>query len=167
LAAGGAACLHQAGAEDGRKERARQAPRRGPAGDQCSQNGAAAQGEGHGGDGGLAGAAKKVGCLLFGGRGRLTRALNRRKAIELIDEAKAAGARLVRACGVIGICLRTFKRWRKAFLVDGNGEDRRKGSGRLMSHQLSEEERQRILLTCNQPEYATLPPGQIVPALAD
>jgi hypothetical protein len=74
---------------------------------------------------------------------------------------------LVRACGVIGICLRTFKRWRKAFLVDGNGEDRRNGSGRLMSHQLSEEERQRILLTCNQPEYATLPPGQIVPALAD
>ena len=39
-----------------------------------------------------------MGCLLFGGRGRLTRALNRRKAIELIDEAKAAGARLVRAC---------------------------------------------------------------------
>ena len=36
-----------------------------------------------------------------------------------------------------------------------------------MSHRLSEEERQRILLTCNQPEYASLPPGQIVPALAD
>ena len=33
--------------------------------------------------------------------------------------------------------------------------------------ELSEEERQRILLTCNQPEYASLPPGQIVPALAD
>ena len=50
---------------------------------------------------------------------------------------------------------------------DGDGEDRRKGSPRLVSHRLSEEERQRILLTCNQPEYASLPPGQIVPALAD
>ena len=129
--------------------------------------GAAAQGEGHGGDGGLAGAAKKVGCLLFGGRGRLTSAAHRQKAIELIGEAKAAGARLVRACSVIGICLRTLKRWRKAFPDDGDGVDRRKGSARLVGHRLSEEERQRILLTCNQPEYAALPPGQIVPSLSD
>lgn len=87
--------------------------------------------------------------------------------IELIGEANAAGAGLVRACGEIGICLRTLKRWRKAFLGDGDGKDRRKGSPRLVVHRLSEEERQRILLTCNQPEYASLPPGQIVPALAD
>jgi putative transposase len=45
--------------------------------------------------------------------------------------------------------------------------DRRKGSSRLVGHRLSEQERQRILLTCNQPQYASLPPGQIVPALAD
>ena len=108
-----------------------------------------------------------MGGLLFGGRGRLTRALHRRKAIELIGEAKAAGARLVSACGEIGICLRTLKRWRKDLIGDGGGHDRRKGSHRLVSHKLSEEERQRILLTCNQPEYASLPPGQIVPALAD
>jgi transposase-like protein len=50
---------------------------------------------------------------------------------------------------------------------DGGGHDRRKGSPRLVSHKLSEEERHRILLTCNQAEYASLPPGQIVPALAD
>jgi putative transposase len=93
--------------------------------------------------------------------------LHRRKVIELIGEANAAGAGLVRACGVIGICLRTLKRWRKAFLGDGDGVDRRKGSTRLVGHRLSEEERQRILMTCNQPEYAALPPGQIVPALAD
>ena len=47
------------------------------------------------------------------------------------------------------------------------GVDRRKGRPRPVSQRLSEEERQRILLTCNQPEYAPLPPGQIVPALAD
>ena len=50
---------------------------------------------------------------------------------------------------------------------DGDGHDRRKGSPRLVSHKLSDEERQRILLTCNLAEYASLPPGQIVPALAD
>ena len=74
---------------------------------------------------------------------------------------------LVRACCEIGISLRTFKRWRKAFGGDGDGVDRRKGSARLVAHRLSEEERKRILLTCNQPEYASLAPGQIVPALAD
>ncbi|APD48734.1 IS3 family transposase [Synechococcus sp. SynAce01] len=108
-----------------------------------------------------------MGGLLLGGRGRLTSTAHRREAIELIGEANAAGARLVSACAEIGISLRTLRRWRKAFGGDGDGEDRRKGSSRLVGHRLSEEERQRILLTCNQPEYASLPPGQIVPALAD
>jgi transposase len=88
-------------------------------------------------------------------------------AIELIVAANAAGARLVSACCELGISLRTVKRWRRAFGGDGNDADRRKGSSRLVSHRPSEEERQRILLTCNQLEYASLPPGQIVPALAD
>ena len=105
-----------------------------------------------------------MGSLLLGGRGRLTSAAHRRKAIELIGEAHTAGAGLVSACAEIGICLRTLKRWRKAFLGDCDGHDRRKGSPRLVLHRLSEEERQRILLTCKQPEYASLPPGQIVPA---
>jgi transposase-like protein len=87
----------------------------------------------------------------------LTSAAHRRKVIELIGEANVAGAGLVSACSEIGICLRTLKRWRKAFLGDGDGMDRRKGSPRLVAHRLSEEERQRILLTCNQPEYASLP----------
>jgi len=108
-----------------------------------------------------------VGSLLLGGRGRLTSAAHRLKAIELISEAHAAGAGLVSACSEIGICLRTLKRWRKAVMGDGGGHDRRKGSQRLVAHKLSDEERQRILLTCNQAEYASLPPGQIVPALAD
>ena len=108
-----------------------------------------------------------MGGLLLGGRGRLTSVAHRRKAIELIGEAHAAGAGLVSACGEIGICLRTLKRWRKAFCGDGDGKDRRKGSSRLVDHRLSVAERQRILLTCNQPQYAALPPGQIVPALAD
>jgi hypothetical protein len=97
----------------------------------------------------------------------LTSAAHRQKVIELIGEANAGGAGLVSAYGEISIYLRTLKRWRKAFLSDGDGKDRRIGSPRDVVHRLSEEERQRILLTYNQPEYASLPPGQIVPALAD
>ena len=52
-------------------------------------------------------------------------------------------------------------------MADGAGVDRRKGSHRQVAHRLSEEERQRILLTCNEPEFAGLSPGQIVPVLAD
>ena len=96
----------------------------------------------------------------------MTRALHQRKAIELISEANAAGAGLVSACAEISICLRNLKCWRKDLIGDGGGVDRRKGSDRHVAHRLSEEERQCILLTCNQAEYASLPPGQIVPALA-
>jgi len=105
--------------------------------------------------------------LLLGGRGRLTSAFQRLKAIDLLSEAHAAVAGLLSACSEIGICLRTLKPWRKACLRDCGGHDCRKCSPRLVSHRLSEEERQRILLTCNLSEYASLPPGQIVLTLAD
>ncbi len=36
-----------------------------------------------------------------------------------------------------------------------------------MAHRLSHEERQQILAVCNEPQYASLPPAQSVPALAD
>jgi hypothetical protein len=59
-----------------------------------------------------------------------------------------------------------LQRWRRQFAGDGDGLDSRNGSPRLVSHRLNDEERQRILLTCNEPEFAALPPGQIVPILA-
>lgn len=62
--------------------------------------------------------------------------------------------------------LTTLQRWRRQFAGDGDGVDRRKGSCRNVAHRLSEEERQRILLPCNEPEFPALPPGQIVPVLA-
>ncbi len=34
-------------------------------------------------------------------------------------------------------------------------------------NQLSEFERQRILIACNEPDHSSLPPSQIVPRLAD
>jgi putative transposase len=48
--------------------------------------------------------------------------------IELISEANAVGAALVSACGEIGVCLLTLKRWRKAFLGYGESEDHRKSA---------------------------------------
>ena len=78
-----------------------------------------------------------------------------------------AGARAREVAGLLGVGLSTLQRWRRVFNRDGDGVDRRKGSHRHVAYRLSEEERQRILLTCNEPEFAALPPGQIVPALAD
>jgi hypothetical protein len=64
---------------------------------------------------------------------------------------------LVRACDVIGICLRTLKRWQREFKANGNGIDRRIGSSHV-AHRLSVEKCPRILITCNEPKYSSLPP---------
>jgi hypothetical protein len=42
-----------------------------------------------------------------------------------------------------------------------------KSPPRHIPHRLTAEERQRILLTCNQPQYGALPPSQIVLDLAE
>ncbi len=68
---------------------------------------------------------------------------------------------------LLGVGLTKLQRLRCQFAGNGDGVDRRKGRHRHVAHRLSEEERQRILLTCNEPEFAALPPGQIVPILAD
>ncbi len=91
----------------------------------------------------------------------------RRKAIGILDAAVAAGARAREVVALLGLGLTPLQRWRRQFAADGDGIDRRKASPRLVSHRLTEEERKRILFTYNQPEFAALPPGQIVPILAD
>ena len=87
---------------------------------------------------------------------------DRRKALQIVDEGIADGARAVELAKLLGVSLTTLQRWRRQFVGDGNGVDGRKGSHRLVAHRLSEEERQRILLTCNETQYSSLPPGQIV-----
>ena len=89
-------------------------------------------------------------------------ALDRRYALELINEAVRSGARRHKACAELGLSIRTVQRWQHS-----------KEDGRLTSersapaNQLSEEERQAILDTANSPEFASVPPHQIVPRLAD
>ena len=97
----------------------------------------------------------------------MTAAVDRRKALEILAGAVCAGARAREVAALLGVGLTTLQRWRRQFAGGSDGTDRRKGSQRHVAHRLSDEDRQRILLTCNEPEFAALPPGQIVPVLAD
>tara|TARA_R110002110_G_scaffold400444_1_gene616953 strand:- start:40 stop:1074 length:1035 start_codon:yes stop_codon:yes gene_type:complete len=85
--------------------------------------------------------------------------------IGLINEAKANGSRIEPACQEIGLSLRSYRRWFKCGEVQA---DKRPDAKRPEpANKLSDKERQAILDACNQPEYASLPPSQIVPALMD
>ncbi len=93
---------------------------------------------------------------------------DRQVAIELIAEAVAAGARRHKACAVLDITVRTLQRWERALQADMLDDQRKEaGAERTPGNKLSELEQQRVLEVCNQPEYRSLPPSQIVPLLAD
>ncbi len=85
--------------------------------------------------------------------------------LELIAEARAAGARLTPCCETIGIATRTVQRWLKHG-PDG-GEDQRRGPKSPPPNKLSEQERCEVLELVNLPEFRDLPPSQLVPLLAD
>jgi putative transposase len=90
---------------------------------------------------------------------------DRRQAIELIEEAVAAGARKAWACKVLGLSVRTVQRWVEAGEVSS---DARPTAVRPKpAHALSQTERDAVLAACHAPEHADLPPSQIVPRLAD
>lgn len=98
---------------------------------------------------------------------------DRRHAVELIDEAREAGARLSRACTEIGISRRTYRRWHRGGEICSDGvlsvsKDGRPDAVRpAPRNKLSEAEREEVLTTVHRPEFASLPPDQIVPTLAD
>ena len=95
-------------------------------------------------------------------------ASGRSKAVELINEAVISSARLFKACAELGITERTYYRWIKLNKTTGSYEDLRPTAERPEpSNKLSPQERQRIINTANQPEFASMPPCEIVPALAD
>ena len=90
---------------------------------------------------------------------------DRQDAIELIDEAVMAGARRARACQELGVCERTYRRWQQGGSLQS---DRRPEAARpTPANALSEAERKSVLDLVCRPEFASLPPSQIVPALAD
>lgn len=85
--------------------------------------------------------------------------------VELIQEARSAGARLVPACETAELPLRTYRRWVSQGKVR---EDQRplvvKESP---AHKLSDEEEQLIIEVCNSEKFKDRPPTQIVPSLLD
>jgi transposase len=96
----------------------------------------------------------------------MTSTPDRRDIVALIDNAMSAGARQAVACAELGLSERTLQRW------TGPEGTVRDDCRPLAEHpepasKLSEEERDRIVATCNAPEFASLPPSQIVPRLAD
>ena len=95
-------------------------------------------------------------------------ASDRENAIQLVDEAAEHGARRRKACAELGIDERTYVRWKARREKAGDCKDGRPDAVRpAPANRLSDEERNRILATVNKPEYASTPPTEIVPDLAD
>jgi len=88
---------------------------------------------------------------------------DRERAVELIGEAVAGGARRARACELLGIALRTLQRWES----NEGGGDQRCGPLKGPENALSEAERALVVAVATSPMYRDLPPSQIVPILAD
>ena len=87
--------------------------------------------------------------------------------LDLIDEARQAGARLAPACRAINLDPRTVQRWRADRLAGRPLDDGRFGPRTTPGNALSPSERRRVLATVNSPEFRDLPPTRIVPLLAD
>ena len=87
----------------------------------------------------------------------------RSEIVSLVNAAREAGARQSAACEIIGISAKTFQRWN----LSGNASDGRLHATHEPPNKLTTLERQRIISVANAPEHADLPPGQIVPKLAD
>jgi transposase len=87
------------------------------------------------------------------------------QAVELIHEAVTSGAARFKACAELEISVRTYQRW----IVDGNIKtDGRPSSQRPEpKNKLSKAERDHLLASVNSDDFKSLPPSQIVPALAD
>ncbi len=93
---------------------------------------------------------------------------DREEALKLIREAVTNGASLEKACQELGIHERTYFRWVKDQKETGTSKDKRPEAERPEpANKLSAEERKKIIETVNQPEFASKPPCEIVPSLAD
>lgn len=91
----------------------------------------------------------------------------RQQIIEMVDQAVVQGASRTRACELIGIAPSTLRRWRP-LQSDAVDSDKRPEALRPPpANRYDEQERATIVATCNSPEFASLPPSQIVPTLAD
>ena len=95
-------------------------------------------------------------------------AADREKAVELIDEAVSNGASCQKACERLGLTERTYYRWKSRKIKTDSYEDGRPNADHSNPrNKLPAEARHQIIEVCNQPEYASKAPCEIVPDLAD
>lgn len=97
----------------------------------------------------------------------MTQLSQRKSIIDLIEKAQKKGASRQKACQVIGINIRTIQRWQPAGNNEVNTDRRLTAQRRPPANKFSQQERDAIITVCNEDEYASLPPSQIVPKLAD
>jgi putative transposase len=79
----------------------------------------------------------------------------------LVEEAVAGGARLSKACEVVGLPARTLQRWLHKPV------DERRGPRRSPANRLTQRERNKVIEVATSPEFRDMSPKQIVPLLAD
>ena len=89
----------------------------------------------------------------------------RQTATLLIEGAVTAGARRAKACAELEVSVRTLRRWTKDGQV--HPDQRPLVPRPEPANKLSAAERTAVLDVCNSTEFASLPPSQIVPKLAD
>ena len=90
---------------------------------------------------------------------------HRQTARLLIEEAITAGARRAKACAELEVSVRTLRRWTKDGRV--HADQRPLVPRPKPANKLSAAECTAVLEVCNSTEFASLPPSQIVPKLAD
>ncbi len=88
---------------------------------------------------------------------------DRQSCIELVEKARASGARRQASCEVLEVSRRTLERWEK----EPDRADGRHGPKTACGQRLSDEEKQAMVEVCHSREYRDLSPWQIVARLAD
>ncbi|MEC5214788.1 transposase [Polaromonas sp. CG_9.5] len=91
----------------------------------------------------------------------------RQTLLTLIRHSCNSGARLQKACALIGLDARTVQRWKHPINQQGDLKVCDKRRITVLSNKLSEAERQAALELLNSEQLKDLPPSQIVPRLAD
>ena len=87
--------------------------------------------------------------------------------LDLIGQACGSGARLHKACALIGLDARTVQRWRRPGHQQGDLRAAGKRRITVPPNKFSQAERQAALALVNSDQFKDLPPSQIVPRLAD
>ena len=93
----------------------------------------------------------------------MTTLIQRGLVMALLNKAMVKGARQDRACAAVCLSERTLQRWQR----DAERGDQRPRRLQRPKNQLSTPEREHLVTVANSDEFGHLPPGQIVPRLAD